>query len=442
MVILWILVAIIIFSVIVLVHEYGHFKSARIFWVKVIEFWLWIPPRAKNLFTDKKWTLFTLNWLPIWWFVRLKWEMVNRFELYDINKNLYNNDNLEKDIKAKKEIYSEGNSSKDLTKLSDEEKEEVLEKLLENKSSDNLNNKPIWQQSIVILAWIFMNFILAIVIFSIIFFIWFKPLWVISNENPQTNVLPTYDQAIKNWFLIKKEWILMFPLTWSIAQTSWINEWDLLKSINWIQLKTPEDAMKLIWSNKLNKINMSVCDKISKCKIIEVTPSIDWKIGSYLQENVEVNKDFIYKYPFFESIKYWTIETYNEINLTFYALKKLWKSIFAPKDEKERETAIQSMSWPIWIVDFISKSIWEWIIFLLIITAVISINLWVFNLLPIPALDWWRFFLIIINWLVKAIFWRKFIGETFEWLIHLLFFVILIALSLLIWYNDVTKIFQ
>jgi len=78
--------------------------------------------------------------------------MVNRFELYDINKNLYNNDNLEKDIKAKKEIYSEGNSSKDLTKLSDEEKEEVLEKLLENKSSDNLNNKPIWQQSIVILA--------------------------------------------------------------------------------------------------------------------------------------------------------------------------------------------------------------------------------------------------------------------------------------------------
>lgn len=442
MVIVWILVAIIIFSVIVLVHEYWHFKSARIFWVKVIEFWLWIPPRAKNLFTDKKWTLFTLNWLPIWWFVRLKWEIVNRFDLYDINKNLYNNDNLEKDIKAKKEIYSKDNSSKNLIKLTSEEKEEVLEKLLENKSSDNLNNKPIWQQSIVMLAWIFMNFVLAIVIFSIIFFIWFKPLWVISNENPQTNVLPTYDQAIKNWFLIKKEWILMFPLTWSIAQTSWINEWDLLKSINWTQLKTPEDAMKLIWSNKLNKINMSVCDKNSNCKIIEITPSSDWKIGSYLQENVEINKDFVYKYWFFESVKYWTIETYNEINLTFYALKKLAKSIFVPKDEKERETAIQSMSWPIWIVDFISKSIWEGIIFLLIITAVISINLWVFNLLPIPALDGWRFFLIIINWLVKSIFWRKFIGDTFEWLMHLLFFVVLIALSLIIWYNDVTKIFK
>ena len=61
MILLWIVTSIIIFSIIVLAHEYGHFKTARIFWVRVEEFWLGIPPRAKKLLTDKKWTLFTLT---------------------------------------------------------------------------------------------------------------------------------------------------------------------------------------------------------------------------------------------------------------------------------------------------------------------------------------------------------------------------------------------
>lgn len=440
MVFVWIIVAIIIFSVIVLVHEYWHFKTARIFWVKVIEFWLWIPPKVKNLWTDKKWTVFTLNYLPIWGFVRLKWEMVNRFDLYNENGEIYNNENLKKSILEKKEIYQKIKDK--LIKLTEDEIKTVSEKLLENKANDNINNKPIWQQSIIMLAWIFMNFVLAIIIFSILFFIWFKPVWIIPNENPENKILPTYNQAIEIWFLTKKEWTLVFPLTWSIAEKSWIKNWNIIKEINWKKIERYEEIIKIISNNKEKKVKLLICNKDLKCNNMNITPWKDWKIWAYLQENVEINKNFVYKYWLIDSIKYGTIETYNQINLTFFALKNLWKSIFYPKDEKDRETAIQSMSWPIWIVDFITKSIWEWIIFLIIITWIISINLWVFNLLPIPALDWWRFFLIIINWLVKAIFWKKAINENFEWLIHLFFFVILIALSLIIWYNDITKIFK
>lgn len=90
---LWIIVALIIFSIIVLIHEYGHFKTARIFWVKVFEFGLGIPPKAKKLWTDKSWTEYTLNWLPIWWFVRLKWENNHYFLIYDKDKNLINKKN-------------------------------------------------------------------------------------------------------------------------------------------------------------------------------------------------------------------------------------------------------------------------------------------------------------------------------------------------------------
>ena len=106
MIIIWIIVSIILFSVIVLVHELWHFTAARKFWVRVEEFWLGIPPRAKKLFRDKKWTLFTLNWLPIWWFVKLTGEMPNTFLVYDKDKNLYNNEDLEKNIENWVEIFN------------------------------------------------------------------------------------------------------------------------------------------------------------------------------------------------------------------------------------------------------------------------------------------------------------------------------------------------
>ena len=128
------------------------------------------------------------------------------------------------------------------------------------------------------------------------------------------------------------------------------------------------------------------------------------------------------------------------LNGRYYIEWILIRKIFNPKDEKEREEAINWMKWPIWMVDFISNSISAGIIFLIILWAVISINLWVFNLLPIPALDWWRFIFIIINSIVSKIFWKKAINEKNENIINFVFFIFLIALSLLIAYNDVSNI--
>ncbi len=74
MILIWIIVSILIFSIIVLIHELWHFSTARFFKVKVEEFGLGIPPRAKKLWKDKKGTLYSLNWLPLWGFVKLTWE--------------------------------------------------------------------------------------------------------------------------------------------------------------------------------------------------------------------------------------------------------------------------------------------------------------------------------------------------------------------------------
>ena len=60
-IILWIITSIVMFSIIVLLHEYGRFKTARMFLVKIYEFWLGMPPRAKKVKTDKHWTEYSLN---------------------------------------------------------------------------------------------------------------------------------------------------------------------------------------------------------------------------------------------------------------------------------------------------------------------------------------------------------------------------------------------
>jgi regulator of sigma E protease len=71
------LVAIVLFVVvlggIVLVHELGHYLTAKALNVRVLEFGIGFPPRAKVL-RSKGETLWTLNWLPIGGFVRLEGE--------------------------------------------------------------------------------------------------------------------------------------------------------------------------------------------------------------------------------------------------------------------------------------------------------------------------------------------------------------------------------
>ncbi len=66
------IVFLIILSVLVLIHELGHFLVARFFGVNVEEFGLGLPPRVIG--KKVKGTTYSLNWLPIGGFVKLAGE--------------------------------------------------------------------------------------------------------------------------------------------------------------------------------------------------------------------------------------------------------------------------------------------------------------------------------------------------------------------------------
>ncbi|MBI4239848.1 RIP metalloprotease RseP [Candidatus Uhrbacteria bacterium] len=71
-----ILITIILFvailSILVLIHEFGHFIVARFFGVHVEEFGIGFPPRAWG--KKKGNTVYSLNWVPLGGFVKLKGE--------------------------------------------------------------------------------------------------------------------------------------------------------------------------------------------------------------------------------------------------------------------------------------------------------------------------------------------------------------------------------
>ena len=112
-------------SILVLVHELGHFFAAKITGVKVEEFGLGLPPKI----VSKKWkgTVWSLNWLPIGGFCKL---------------------------------YGE-----DPTTASQSDGQVVSGK--ERKWSFQYKNP--WQKGLIVLGGVMMNLVMAVVIFSTVY---------------------------------------------------------------------------------------------------------------------------------------------------------------------------------------------------------------------------------------------------------------------------------
>ncbi|TAK05349.1 RIP metalloprotease RseP [Patescibacteria group bacterium] len=67
------IIFLVVLSVLVFVHEFGHFITAKKLGVRVDEFGFGFPPRA--FFVKRGGTVYSLNWIPLGGFVKIKGEM-------------------------------------------------------------------------------------------------------------------------------------------------------------------------------------------------------------------------------------------------------------------------------------------------------------------------------------------------------------------------------
>ncbi len=122
---LTVILFIILLSVLVLIHEFGHFIVAKRLGIKVEEFGFGFPPRA----IGKKWgeTIYSINWLPFGGFVKL---------------------------------YGEDEAGAGRITLSSKN-------TIKAKDSDRaFYSRPTWQKASVVIAGVIMNYLLALGIFS------------------------------------------------------------------------------------------------------------------------------------------------------------------------------------------------------------------------------------------------------------------------------------
>jgi membrane-associated protease RseP (regulator of RpoE activity) len=96
--------------------------------------------------------------------------------------------------------------------------------------------------------------------------------------------------------------------------------------------------------------------------------------------------------------------------------------------------AINSLAWPVWAVWMgkIIYDMWWWLSYLWF-AAMLSLALAIFNVLPIPVLDWWRAIWMILQKITR-IKPKKFF--VWEYYVDMIFMYLLLLLGLIIAIKD------
>ena len=123
-------------------------------------------------------------------------------------------------------------------------------------------------------------------------------------------------------------------------------------------------------------------------------------------------------------------------------VRMIWRSL---GDLFTGAVGLRELSGPVGIVSYVNEvetaatsPLEAWFTFFYIF-ALIAVNLAVMNLLPIPALDGGRVFLLLVTWCIERVT-RKKLNPKYEGYIHTAGFVLLMGLMVFVMFNDVVKL--
>ncbi len=408
---LTVLVFFIVLSILVLVHEFGHFTAAKKLGIKVEEFGLGLPPRIFGWKFGE--TIYSVNWLPIGGFVKLFGEEGEQ-DAKVSSKSQLQNARFRKELKTRA-FYS----------------------------------RPVWQRGIVLVAGVTMNFLLAITVISYLF----------------TQGVPVPVSRVHVSYVSPD----------SPSEIAGIKEKDILLSINDLKISNPKTFQDEVKKNLGKEITLRVlrgstlkhtgkdleaCTNCSEL-IIKLIPRVNppfmkipemkkGLIGSMISDvknyfhipeikpqppregalGIGISNYEIRFYAWFEAPIYGLSES---ITLSKEGLKGIltivWKMISFQPVSKD-------VAGPIGIAQMTGVAVKSGINSVLELLGLLSLNLAIVNILPFPALDGGRFLFVVI----EAISGKK-MKTDWERYIHQVGMIILLLLMALVTLNDLVRIF-
>ncbi len=357
-----IFLAILLFSLIVIIHELGHFLLAKANGIQVFEFSLGMGPTLLSKQIGE--TLYCIKLLPLG------------------GSCMMGEDETEIE-----------------TTTTDEDCEEV-DGVEEVRQVGNFNEKSVWARMSVIVAGPVFNFLLAWIFATIMVF------WIGYGSAEIGSIV-----------------------TESAAEEAGLEAGDVITTMNgrnvylWSEIST---------YNQFNQGETVVIEYERDGESYELTvvPELDEESGMYL---LGITSSSYKAGNVFTSIQYGAYTVRYWIYTVFDSLKLMITG----------NVSMSDVSGPVGIVSIVDETYeasasygWKVVLLNLMNLAVLlSANLGVMNLLPIPALDGGRLVFLI----VEAIR-RKRIPPEKEGMVHLAGFVLLMALMLVILFNDVMKL--
>ena len=347
------LVALLVLSLLIFLHELGHYSAARFFGVYVEVFSIGF---GKKLASFKAFgTQWQISAIPLGGYVKMK-----------------------------------GQDDLDPTAISTD--------------NDSYNSKKPWQRIIILLAGPMANFLTAWVLF-----------YAIALGGPQA-LSPVIGDIVKD----------------SPAQKGGLQKNDTITAINGERITQWDELSEMIQSSTGTltltvERNESVLFLILNPRLSDSTTIFKEKIQRRMVGIAPSGKTHTLNLSFIETLEYASIQTYNTSFLIFQSVQKLLTGVVPAKEVGGVVSIVQITA---------DATAYGWMS-LFFFAALISVNLGVLNLLPIPALDGGH---IVFN--LYEMIRRKAPSEAVITQLTIGGWVLLMGLMALGLYNDITRLTQ
>ena len=426
---------ILIFFVVVTIHEFGHFIVAKKSGILCQEFAIGMGPKIFHKKIGE--TNFTIRLLPLGGYVKMPdnvFDFNNDVSMYDLKKGMNIRLKLDKEDKVEKIILDESNDMEllpihledfDLTKklfirgfVGDESEYFKVRKdacvvfggmeeqiaPLDRMFSSHSWGKKFW----TLFAGPLMNFFLAAVIFIGLAFYTGVP---VNNDDAKLGVVADN----------------------SPAQTAGLKVGDTITEVNGQSVSTWTGFVEKIKESNGQELTLKV-NRDGSIQEVKVTPKEE-VTKNKKGEEVKTYKVGIGKYQetkkgFVDSIKYGLQETLHYGTLIFTAIINLFVSLFTGG------FSLNQLGGPVAIYEMSSSAAKSGLVTTLQWTGILSVNLGLMNLIPIPVLDGGRIIFVI----YEAIF-KKPINKKAQYYMTITFGLLMVALMLAVTWNDIQRLF-
>lgn len=356
---LTILLFLLVLSVLVFVHEAGHFFAARMMGIAVEEFGFGFPPRAFGI--KRGGTIYSINWIPLGGFVRLKGETGG--------------------VKA----------------------------------PDSFASQALWKRLVVLVAGVAMNVALAIVLLSIGF--------AVGVPQEVGGGLPSgarvRDHAVR----------VQAVLPDTPAVTGGVEVGDTLRTVEGVAVESMEGFRKQI-AGRQGRSTVIEIERNAERRVVTVTPEVLAETNAP-GIGVGLVETGIVSYPWYLAPVAGARATFSYMGAIFGAFGDLLGTLL----RTGRPSA--DVAGPVGIAVLTGAVAKLGILYLLQFVALLSLNLAVVNVLPIPALDGGR---------VLFLFMERIRGRAVSFAIedriHQIGFVLLLLLVAVVTFHDIGRLLR